>query len=299
VSRERTTDIYRSAAGAALVRKRYDELLDLWPVPAERLQIPTRQGETFVVATGPVDGPPVLALQGSGANTAMWLPQIATLAAHSRVYAVDVIGEPGRSATTRPALDSAAYACWLDDVLDGLGLAQVAVLGRSLGGWFALDYALRRPDRVTALVLLSPSGVGRRRIAPLIKVAVLGRFGERGLQAALKAAVGPLPPAPAEPQAWSAALAGLSMLTAQQFRHRFDAIPRFGDEALRGLTMPVLAIVGGRDPMVDSAGTRDRLTTLVPSVDVRFLPGAGHLLPNPSETVASFLTHVATAQHHG
>jgi hypothetical protein len=121
--------IYRSAAGAAAVEHRYRELLRRWPVPNETLTVPTGAGETFVVASGSPEAPPVVALQGSGANAAMWLPQIERLARHLRVYAVDVIGEPGLSAALRPPLASDAYARWLDDVLAALGLGESALLG--------------------------------------------------------------------------------------------------------------------------------------------------------------------------
>src|SRR5665647_3599671 len=72
---EAGSSIYKSAAGEREVQQRYRELLDQWPVPCELIRVPTREGETFVVACGPPDAPPVLAMQGSDANSAMWLPQ--------------------------------------------------------------------------------------------------------------------------------------------------------------------------------------------------------------------------------
>ena len=45
--------IYKSEAGARAVRKRYLRYLDHWPVPSERTVVPTREGETFVLACGP------------------------------------------------------------------------------------------------------------------------------------------------------------------------------------------------------------------------------------------------------
>ena len=158
--------IYRSAAGAHAVKQRYRQLLDQWPIPSEFVRVPTREGETFVVACGPKDAPPVLALQGSGGNAAMWLPEIAELAQHLRVYAVDVIGEPGLSAPSRPSFASEAYALWLDDVLRGLALTRVALLGVSMGGWLALDYATRRPQRVQPSGPQTNADVDGRRSAP-------------------------------------------------------------------------------------------------------------------------------------
>lgn len=167
--------IYRSATGAAAVEGRYRDLLDRWPVPSEQLRLSTREGTTFVVACGPEDAPPAVLIQGSGANAAMWLPDMAVWAKEFRVFAVDLLGEPGLSAPSRPKLASDAYACWLDEVLNLLGLAEVSLVGVSLGGWVALDYATRQPERVRRLVLVSPSGLGRPRLRGLVTAILLRR----------------------------------------------------------------------------------------------------------------------------
>lgn len=279
-------NIYRSAAGADEIRRRYLELLDAWPVPAKRLRVPTGQGETFVMASGPPDAPPVLALHGSGANSAIWLPQIAELAKHLRVYAVDMIGEPGLSAPARPPLGSEAYALWLDDVLRGLGPDRVSVIGESLGGWLALDYAIRRPDRVTRLALLTPSGVGRRKVGILLRFALLSPFGDRGRRVMLGTVAGPAANTP---------VGEYIFLVVKHFRPRLR-IPVFGDDALRTVRMPVLVIAGERDVMLDHHDTGRRLHSTVPHAEVRLLPEAGHLLPDQTPAILEFLT--SDSEHH-
>lgn len=57
--------IYKSEAGAHEIRRRYQEDLRNWPVPAEQLRVPTREGETFVMVSGPRDAPPLVLLHGS------------------------------------------------------------------------------------------------------------------------------------------------------------------------------------------------------------------------------------------
>ena len=61
------------------------------------------------------------------------------------------------------------------------------------------------------------------------------------------------------------------------FRPRLEAVPVFGDGA-RATSTPVLAIVGGRDVMLDSRETHDRLTRLVPHAQVLFLPDQYHFI---------------------
>jgi len=68
-----TTTIYKTEAGGELIRRQYEEWLAHWPAPAERRVVPTRHGDTFVMVSGTENGPPVVLLHGSGANTLTWM----------------------------------------------------------------------------------------------------------------------------------------------------------------------------------------------------------------------------------
>src|SRR5690242_2648428 len=114
--------IYKSSEGERLVRERYLTFLERWPVVNQQIRIPTSQGETFVIACGAEDAPPLLLFHGGAANSAMWMGDIRAFAARFRVYAIDMIGEAGLSAPSRPPLASDACALWLDEVLRALGV---------------------------------------------------------------------------------------------------------------------------------------------------------------------------------
>jgi pimeloyl-ACP methyl ester carboxylesterase len=275
------TIIYASAEGARAVEQRYRAVLERWPVPSEQRTVPTREGETFVVACGPPDAPPVVLLHGAGANSAMWMGDVASWSQHFRVYAVDVIGEPGLSAPSRPPLASEAYAWWLDDVLRGLAVDRASMVGVSLGGWLALDYAIRRPARVDRLALLCPGGIGRQKWGVVLVALLLRPFGWWGLRTTMRFAMGTLPP--------DGDVVDYFLLIHRHFRPRRDVLPRFSDDALRNLAVPVLAIVGGRDAMLDSHGTRRRLVRNQPRATVALLPDAGHVLLGQTGSVLGYL----------
>jgi pimeloyl-ACP methyl ester carboxylesterase len=279
-------NIFRSEAGAREIRARYEALLAEWPVPATQLRIPTRQGETFVLAFGKQDAPPLLLFHGSGANAMMWRFDAPLWAEHFRVYAVDMIGEPGLSAPQRPPLASDAYASWLDDVREGLKLERAAIVGVSLGGWLALDYATHRPGRVTKLVLLCPGGVGRQKhfLLRAFPLLFLGSWGRRRMR---EMVLGKMP-AEIPPDARS--VLDLSTLIFKHFRPRTGKLPMFSDRALQSLSMPMLAIMGGKDVLLDSAATKRRLERNVPHADVRYFPHAGHFLRGQAGTVLEFLS---------
>ena len=274
--------IFRTEAGRRAVLQRYQEMLSRWPVPAECLRVCTRQGETFVLGSGPRDAPPLTLLHGSGSNTAMWMGDVTLWAEHFRVYAVDIIGEPGFSAPTRPPLESDAYALWLDDVLRELGVQRTPVVGASLGGWMALDYAIRRTERVERLVLLCPGGIGRQKVGFLLKVLLYRPFGEWGLRRSIEAVAGV--DAQQTPE-----IAEYIALNFKHFLPRRDRLPVFPDAALRRLRMPTLAIVGGRDAMFDSADTCERLKRNAPQANVILLPDVAHSITGQAEPILHFL----------
>ncbi|MEV7359561.1 alpha/beta fold hydrolase [Kitasatospora sp. NPDC091276] len=280
--------IYTSDAGARVLAQEYTALLDRWPVPAERLHVPTRQGSTFVLACGPEDAAPLVLLHGSGANAAMWADDAALWARHFRVYAVDVIGEPGLSAPVRPELHSDAHALWLDDVLDALRVERAAFVGTSLGGLLALDYAIRRPQRVDRLALRCPCGIGRQKRGVLVAALFVLPFGDWGRRTMLGLALGPAPTT-VPPTAEERAFGEYVLLIHQHFRPRREKLPVVTDDDLAGLEMPVQVTIGGRDRLIDSHGTRRRLQRAAPRVSVTFLPEVGHLLRDQTRPALDFL----------
>ena len=72
-------------------------------------------------------------------------------------------------------------------------------------------------------------------------------------------------------------------------RPRVIKIPQLTDDQLRKLEMPILVILGGRDALLDSRETRDRLSKAAPHAEVCFLEHGYHHLPNQSNRVMEFL----------
>jgi pimeloyl-ACP methyl ester carboxylesterase len=279
--------VFRSAANAVEVIREYRALLDYWPVPRQEIELPTSQGATFVLACGPKTAPPVVLLHGAQANSAAWLPDIALWSSRFRLYAVDMIGEAGLSARVRPPLTGDTYALWLDDVFTGLGLARAALVGTSLGGWLALDYGVRRPARASALALICPAGIGRQKnfLLAAAPYLLLGAWGKRKI---VEKVFGP---APEQLPADLAAISSLMDSIGRAIKPRAIKIPQLSDTALEALAMPLLAIVGGRDALIDSYDTRARLKRHVPHAQICFIEEGYHFLPDQSQRVFDFLVH--------
>jgi pimeloyl-ACP methyl ester carboxylesterase len=280
--------LYKSEEGARAVAARYREILSHWPVANEQLHVPTSQGDAFVIASGAKDAPPLILLHGSAANSAMWMRDVLQWSTQFRVYAIDMIGEPGLSAPVRPSLKSGAYAPWLGEVIAGLGLDRdrMSLVGISLGGWLALSWATQNPACVEKLVLLCPGGVGRQKMSFMFKALPLLLLGKWGRKKAMALAAGP--------SRGDAALANpayveFQSLIFRHFRTRKEPLPVFDDASLKRLAMPVMLIAGGRDALLDSYDTKRRLEALLPRLTVLFLPDEGHFLTGHGSAIFDYL----------
>jgi pimeloyl-ACP methyl ester carboxylesterase len=139
----------------------YDALVDAtWPVSHEELDLPTSFGCTHVRRSGPETGEPLVLLHPTTASSASWYRLVSPLAEHHPLFAIDTIGTAGRSVQTRPIESVEELSMWLDEVLDGLRLDSLHLVGFSEGGWLALVHAAksRARERLASLVLLEPGG---------------------------------------------------------------------------------------------------------------------------------------------
>src|SRR5438477_11129675 len=120
---------FKTPEGESAFLAAYDAAMQLWPVPYEEMDLPSRFGTTHVVASGPKDAPPLVLLHGYNATSAMWSPNIADFCKDYRAYAVDVMGQPSKSIPGEPIRNAADYAAWLTVVLDGLHVDRVFLVG--------------------------------------------------------------------------------------------------------------------------------------------------------------------------
>jgi len=103
-------------------------------------------------------GPALLLLHGTGGHLENWARNIAPLAAHFRVVALDFLWH-GRSQTEGFLPDIIpTLADQVRDVMDALDIDVAHVEGQSLGGWVAMHFALNQPQRVDRLVLTTTMG---------------------------------------------------------------------------------------------------------------------------------------------
>lgn len=274
------TSAFKTPEGEAAYLAAYDVAINLWPVTYKEMEIPTRFGTTHVAVSGPQDAPPLVLLHGYIATLTMWSPNVADFSKEYRVYAIDVMGQPGKSIPNpdEPIRDVADYVAWLNGTLDGLNLDRISLMGMSYGGWLALNFAITEPERVQKLVLLSPAAC----FLPIVK-----QFFVRGMPMALFPArltvnsyfrwMG-FKDTPGDTV--SHCLLDLFYFGMKYFRlppETARIMPSvFSDEELRALHVPVLLLIGENEVIYNPVKSLARARAFLPNFEGEVVTGANH-----------------------
>jgi pimeloyl-ACP methyl ester carboxylesterase len=268
---------FKTRAGEAAYRAAYDAEMKSWPVPYEEIDVPSRFGTTHVIACGPQGAPPLVLLHGYMATSTMWSINIAAFSKDHRVYAVDVMGQPGKSIPSEPICSTADFMSWLTATLDRLGLDCVSLVGMSFGGWLALNYAVAVPQRVGKLVLLSPGG-----LLPMVK-----QFTVRGMlmvffptRLTVNSFMRWLGFTNRPGETDTRPVLELMYLGAKHFRVPVETsrvMPvMFSDDQLRSMRVPTLLLMGDREVICDPAAALARARRLFPDVRTELVPRSSH-----------------------
>jgi pimeloyl-ACP methyl ester carboxylesterase len=101
---------------------------------------------------GRKDEPPVILIHGAGSSHLVWPAELRRMP-NQRVLAVDLPGHGRSGGVAQQSI--AAYSTQMVDFLATLGLYQAVFVGHSMGGAIALDLAIRHPDHIAGLGLIS------------------------------------------------------------------------------------------------------------------------------------------------
>ena len=277
-----STALFKSPEGEATYHAAYDKVLALWDVPYECLRVATQFGTTHVIASGLTAAPPLVLLHGIAISSTMWYPNIADLSRDFRTFAVDVMGDAGKSVPSHRPKNRAEHAQWLVDVFNELHIEQADVAGLSYGGFLTLNFALQAPDRVKRIVLLAPAGCFVRfRLAFWFRMA-------SGMFLSPRAAFKSLIPWISARKDAAESLVFEQMLVNWLFgRAQWGVWPRvFTDKELRSVSVPTLLLIGDREVIYDPRVAIGRATRLIPRIEVAIIPNASHFLTfDQSESV--------------
>jgi pimeloyl-ACP methyl ester carboxylesterase len=266
--------VFKSPEGEARYLRAYDAVVRAWPVPHEELDVPSRFGSTHVIASGPPDAPPLLLLPSLAGSATLWRPNVARLSRKHRVYAVDVIGQVGKSVPTRRPRTRGDFADWLVDVLDALGVERASLAGSSYGGFLALSQASLTPGRVDRVVLISPAGTFVGGLWRLFVRMMVGRLLRRKQQRSITDLLGPGSELAPEDAAWGELM---KVTMAESGRPSLTPPVVLPAAELRAIRAPTLLLIGEKEIIYDAERTLQHARKRMPSLTGAVVPGAHHL----------------------
>jgi 3-oxoadipate enol-lactonase len=225
-------------------------------------------------------GPAIVFAHGLGGNHLSWWQQVAHFApTHTCVVFAHRGFPPSSAVHGRTAPDG--YADDLVALVDELKLEQVSLVAQSMGGWTCLDYALRQPKKVRALVMASTSGAldfsqlknpevdewSRRSPGKLAELQ------SRGIHPAGGERMAREQPALAQLYGQISEMAPTSFR--EEVRQRIRQLRTRPPSLLGGLPMPVLFVTGDEDWVFPPAAG-PALARLAPKASAVVVPQAGH-----------------------
>jgi pimeloyl-ACP methyl ester carboxylesterase len=266
------TSIYKSPELEGKFMEMYDAQMEEWPVPFESKFVDTRYGKMHVIISGPEDAPPLFLFHAGMLPSWSWMYNIEDLNEHYRSYAIDAIGEPGKSVLadidnhTKNGEDIAALYV---EISEALGVNQAYVIGASYGGFIGTNYALYAPERVKGLVLIGPMGVTQATGSTMFKQILFLLFPIEPFKEYMTHwALGDNPRVVKFAAEWFGLV--LDGVTSA------EAMPTtFSAEQLQSVQVPVLLILGEKDNLVGEPQKVKQFARNVPDIQIEVLD-SGH-----------------------
>jgi pimeloyl-ACP methyl ester carboxylesterase len=244
----------------------------------------------------------LLLLHGMAGSSETWREVIPQLSKKYRVVAPDLLGH-GQSAKPRSDYSLGAFAVWLRDLLDELGVTRVSVVGQSLGGGVAMQFVYQHPDYCERLVLISSGGLGQdvgwtlrllsapgaELIMPIIAPPPVVKAGNALRNWFSSASI----QSPRGAEMWSAYSSLSDSATRQAFLRTLRSVVDYRGQAVSALNrlhltseMPTMVIWGDHDRIIPVEHGY-ALAELRPGCRLEVLPGVGHFphVEKPNDVV--------------
>lgn len=257
------------------------------------------------------EGETLLLIHGMAGSSQTWREVMPRLSRRYRVIAPDMLGH-GQSGKPRTDYSLGAFAVWLRDFLDELGVDSVTIVGHSLGGGIAMQFLYQHPEYCNRLVLISSGGLGQdvgwilrllsapgaELVMPVIAPSPVLAAGNR-VRSWLSSA-GLRSPRGAE--IWNAYSSFADRQTRDAFLKTLRSVVDYRGQAVSALSrlqlrteLPSLAIWGERDDIIPVQHAHDA-QAVRPGNRLEVLPDVGHFahVEAPNQVIDLIEDFIAT-----
>ncbi len=176
-SQEQTIDsmnsLYKNKEGKSAILNLYQEKLNSLDIEFEEIDVSTSYGKIHIITSGESSKPPMILVHGSNGCAPIALETYNSLIGQFRVYAIDVLAQPNKSAETRLSMKDESYGVWMNEVISKLKLDSVSMAGFSLGGLVILKTLEHDESKIKEVFLTAPAYiVNGNPLSALFKVFI-------------------------------------------------------------------------------------------------------------------------------
>lgn len=252
---------------------------------------------------GPEDAPPIILLHGFIYSLETWDAWAASLKADYRVIRYDLLGHGLSGPDPQERYAPQERAEFIGDVMEALGIERAIIGGNSLGGLAAWRFAATYPDRVEALVLVSPGAYPTNGVEdePLPPPPQVEAFLRTAADPAVAFTLGNIYADKADVTPERIELVGTMMRQEGNGEAYVKSIKEFTlpdpEPMLAKITAPTL-IFWGADDRVIPVDHGERLATAIPNARLVVYPGVGHVAheEEPEKSVNELRAFLAEAR---
>lgn len=267
--------IYKSEEGKRKILDLYDSQLSRLTNPWKDVYVDTSYGRTHIVETGNFSGEPLLVFHGGNATTAYNLLACDFIMEDFHIYAVDMVGHPGKSAETSLPAKGYEYGKWVSEVIDGLKFDKISLFGGSFGAGVIAKTMCVCPDKIKKVVLYVPSGIknapainSASMMLPMIAYWVVGK--DKWLKKCM------LPMAVTENNITDD-IYETAKLSIDYVKVKTGMPSDVDGELMRKCNAPTLVMAAEKDCLFPGGGVIERAKRIIPNCKTYLLKNRGHM----------------------
>jgi 2-hydroxy-6-oxonona-2,4-dienedioate hydrolase len=273
------TQIFKNETAKERMSEWFQRFLDRANVQSNSKEVSTTYGKNHVLTMGDSSKPPLICLHSMLTSSAHILSELTLLSDKFYLIAPDIPGQSVKGLPLRLSYKDNSHSAWLKEILDGLNLHEVHILGVSLGGFVARQFASDTPERVLSLTLIVPAGIvqgslikGFSKMAlPMILYKV--RPNENNLRKLVNNLI----------TTWDEDWANYLGDSFNDFTPNLKIPPLASDDELKRLTMPCLIIGAENDISFPGNDVIMRSKSQIPNVETELIKGSNHSPPTTVE----------------
>ncbi|WP_350343617.1 alpha/beta hydrolase [Proteinivorax tanatarense] len=269
--------IYNTPQGENVIKKIYDKQVKDLAVEYDDVFINTRFGKTHILRAGNADGKPILFFHDSGSNTAISLLKYRELLNDYMIYAVDTIGQPGKSEQRVLSTKNQEYGQWASDIICSLGFDQMICMGESFGGGILLKLMSVAPEKVSKGILFVPAGFVSTSKVNFIKKVSLRLYGITGAEKLLEKALAPFL---GDNGLVDKRIIEMTKVNLEHVKNNiiFTRFNKIQKDEISGEKTSFLIFTGGKDEIFSGKKLAKRAKKMLPNAEVHLLKDSSHFI---------------------